>query len=700
MNSKTVLLIKKLMNGHPRKLKDLAEQLDISMRLVRYEMNEANAFLEKANFPILQYERSDGIRLILNEQQKAELVQKMASLDVYDYVLTSAERRCIMSLMMLANGNEPLTCQHFADRLGVSKSSIDKDMSLLKTDLLGSGIHLESKVAKGNTLVGDEQELRHYAVRLLEQHIDFAGLYLGGADSTNMVERLASDLFCDENLPEIFQLVRKMEERTLGKWLAYDSFRMLTLTLAVMLVRIRSAMTVETEPANIGLVKTTKEYVYAVQLAQMLQERFSVELPPGEIYALAILFASARYVIPEPYLKEDWVSVQMLIDRLVRGMSEEMEIDFVEDEEIYNALQMHLGPTVFRLKHGIPITNPNLSEIKKTYVECFAALEQVLKKLDSRLLDGITEDDIAYLVLHFCASIERRKRMKPVSRVAIVCVHGAGTANLLRELVCSKFKHIRVVATVTYTDMQLIENLDVDFVIASVPLPGCNVPWVQVDTIPTAENWEAIGRMSLKYGAIGQACQDGIRLFKDVMQTVQRHCDINDMDEFESDLAVCFETNGISLQVDRVQPALAQLLKPEKVLCHQTAADWEIAVSLACKVLEETGEVTPEFTRSAIQSVQNAGPYIVIMPGVALVHGEVGKGIKRLAMSLVTFEDGVCFHHPSHDPVYLVFCLAPTDSWSHIQALRDLLDLLNRVPVQVLCEVKSPQELCNYLKGS
>ena len=53
-------------------------------------------------------------------------------------------------------------------------------------------------------------------------------------------------------------------------------------------------------------------------------ERLSlIHISAGEVYALAILLAGAKYVTPEPYLKEDWAGVQVLLDRLVRGMSEE-----------------------------------------------------------------------------------------------------------------------------------------------------------------------------------------------------------------------------------------------------------------------------------------------------------------------------------------------------------------------------------------
>jgi len=47
LNSKTILLFRRLMDGQPHKLAELAEYLQTSPRLVRYEMSEAGAFLEK-----------------------------------------------------------------------------------------------------------------------------------------------------------------------------------------------------------------------------------------------------------------------------------------------------------------------------------------------------------------------------------------------------------------------------------------------------------------------------------------------------------------------------------------------------------------------------------------------------------------------------------------------------------------------------
>lgn len=699
MNSKTVLILKRLIDGRPCRIAELAECLEISQRLVRYEMAEANAFLEREGFPLLQNARSAGVKLTLEPSQRAELEAKLSNLDAREYVMTSEERCCVITLMFLASGGEPLTSQYFADQLGVSKSSIDKDMTLLKAELASKGFRLETKTRKGSTLVGDEQSLRQYGVHLLEQRLDFAKLYQGGDQSRDIVERWARHLFCGD-LTDVFQLVRSLEENTLCRWLSYDSFRMLTLTLAVMLVRIRGNRIILEEPATLRLVKTCEEYVYALQLAEKLQETFSIALPPGEVYTLAILLACIKCVPPESYRRDDWVGIQILVDRIVHDMSQELGVDFTGDEAVYDSLQSHLGPTVFRLRQGISISNPNLQIIKRTYTQCFNALERVIDHLRSDLLPNISEDEIAYLVLHFCAAIERQKRIQPVSRVAIVCMYGVATANLLREFVCTRFKNIRVVATTTHADLPSIESMDIDFIITSIPLPGCGIPWVKVETLPTAEDLETIGRMTLKYRDTECIRDSTADLFSGIMRAVDTHCDIKDMDALMKALSDCFEENGLPLRIDRIQPTLTQLLGPDKIRCRLHARDWEDAISQGCQVLIDAGDVTEAYTQSVTKSIRSAGPYMVIMPGVALVHSEVGKGILQLSAALVTFHEGVCFHHPSHDPVKLALFLAPVDSWSHIRVLHDFLNLLNSVSVEALCCAENPQELWNLLKGN
>jgi transcriptional antiterminator/mannitol/fructose-specific phosphotransferase system IIA component (Ntr-type) len=697
MNSRSIRIIKQLCSGQTCRIADLASMLGISTRLIRYEIEEANSFLTREGFCTIECDRL-GVSLPIPEQEKDHFQQWLAGLDVNDISLTAEERKTVMLVLLLSSPGY-LTSQYFADMLGVSKSCIDKDLSLLKTQVQNDGLQFLCKPGSGDRLRGEERKIRAICLNTIEQSLSFAD-YLSNEDyNPEYVERQVQKCFCDAWFRPLTEVIHDLEQR-LDKKLSYSSFRNLLLYLCVALTRISNKNFVTIEPENQVLLQATKEYKLAEEISEQIDHRFGVKIPVSEKCTFTVLLVGAKYSIPEPYMKEDWAEIQILTDRMIQAMSEKLSISFMEDEEMYTALQAHLGPMVFRLKNKVPALNPSLKQIKHTYENIFSALQSVIQSINSPLLAGIQEDDIAYLSLHFCASIERRERIFTISRVAIVCVHGVGTANLLKELVCSRFKSIRVVTTTTENDLTSIEMSDVDFVISSIPLAHCSSPWVKVNPILTDDDFCQIERMIAKYSSKSRPSNTSLNFFNEVVSTIEDQCVVDNMPLLIDSLIKCFEKAGISIKRSRVQPTLAQLLPPEKIKCRQVVSDWESAVRLAGSILLEAGDVTGDFVESIVKTVQSAGPYSVVSRGVALVHSEVGMGINNLAMSMITLQEPVPFHHPTNDPVKLILCLAPVDNSSHVSALEDFIEFLRGNDVDCICEETDPYILHEYLHRS
>lgn len=696
MNSRSIRIIKQLCSGHTFRIADLASTFGISSRLIRYEIEEANSFLSRKGFCTIECNRS-GVSLLATPEEMVKLQQCLAELSVNDISLTADERKAVICLL-LSSSSDYLTSQFFADTFGVSKSCIDKDLSLLKNQMKKKGLQFQCKPGSGNRLLGDERKIRSVCMDIIERNLSFSD-YLSNEDyNPEYVERQVQENFCDAWFHPLAEIIHDIEQE--WKKLSYSSFRNVLLYLCVALTRISHKKYVAVMPENQMLLRATKEYQIAEELSEKIRIRFGIQIPVSEKCTFTVLLVGAKYTNPEPYMKEDWVQIQILTDRIIRSMSEKMAISFYEDEEMYTALQAHLGPMVFRLKNNVPAINPNLKQIKQNYGDIFSALQAVIKTINSPFLIGIQEDDIAYLSLHFCASIERRERIFSVCRVAIVCVHGVGTANLLKELVCSRFKSIRVVAKTTENDLSSIELNDVDFVISSIPLNNCSSPWVKVNPILTEEDFCQIEKMIDKYSAKNRSSNASLTFFNDIVSTIEDQCEVENMSLLISSLIKCFEKAGILIRRNRVQPTLAELLPPEKIRCQQSASDWETAVRLSGSILLETDDVTQDFIESIVETVQNAGPYSVISKGVALVHSEIGYGVNNLSMSMVTLKDPVPFHHPTNDPVKLILCLAPVDNSSHVSALEDFIDFLRSSDVDCICEEKDPNILHKYLHRS
>lgn len=122
---------------------------------------------------------------------------------------------------------------------------------------------------------------------------------------------------------------------------------------------------------------------------------------------------------------------------------------------------------------------------------------------------------------------------------------------------------------------------------------------------------------------------------------------------------------------------LADLLTERTVRVGVEAKDWQEVVDIAGRLLLEDGSIEPSYIDAMREVIQSLGPYVVIAPGVALLHGRPQHGVKRICMSLVVLKTPVQFGHPENDPVTLAFALGGVDERSHLDALAQLATLLS-----------------------
>lgn len=104
----------------------------------------------------------------------------------------------------------------------------------------------------------------------------------------------------------------------------------------------------------------------------------------------------------------------------------------------------------------------------------------------------------------------------------------------------------------------------------------------------------------------------------------------------------------------------------------QRATGWEEAVKQAGELLERAGAINAAYTQAMIDMVKQLGPYIVVMPGVALAHARPEGNVSRDSIAIVTYPEGVSFGNPSNDPVYVVFAIAARTDQDHLTVFQAL----------------------------
>lgn len=144
---------------------------------------------------------------------------------------------------------------------------------------------------------------------------------------------------------------------------------------------------------------------------------------------------------------------------------------------------------------------------------------------------------------------------------------------------------------------------------------------------------------------------------------------------------------------------MSNIINPNNIRIKEPAADWEDAIRKAGAVLLSAGSITADYIEQMIQSVRDLGPYIVLMPGLALAHAAPSAAVIRTDIALITLASPVCFGS-ANDPVKIVLCLGCTDKTSHLESLSALAGmLLSETTVAELADAASAEAAAGILSG-
>jgi len=123
------------------------------------------------------------------------------------------------------------------------------------------------------------------------------------------------------------------------------------------------------------------------------------------------------------------------------------------------------------------------------------------------------------------------------------------------------------------------------------------------------------------------------------------------------------------------------------------ASDWKDAVRLSLKPLLDAGCVRACYAEGVIQNTLEFGPYYMILPGIALIHGRPDQGVRQSALAVTLFRYPVDFGSDS-GPVRLLIAMSAIDSDSHMEDMRTLsLILTDEALVEKVMTASSIEEI-------
>lgn len=141
------VLLQFLENTEPVTTKELANQQNVSVRTIKYDLDDIRLWLQERKHDLTS-KRSQGVWLELSDSERIKLKSELIEVDRLELFADQTLRLDRLSIHLMLT-NQAITSFELAERLMVSKDTILNDLEALEQQLNEQGITLERLPRKG-----------------------------------------------------------------------------------------------------------------------------------------------------------------------------------------------------------------------------------------------------------------------------------------------------------------------------------------------------------------------------------------------------------------------------------------------------------------------------------------------------------------------------------------------------------------------
>lgn len=615
-------------------IKKLSEIFKVSNRTIRYDLDYIEEWMKDLNINFIRKPKK-GIKISNINANKEKIREALSSFE--DRILSIQERRLFIMLKLFLTKNY-ITLQELADRLYVSKNTIANDIDYIDNLFEVNGIILHKRPRYGMCLDGEEEKLRNYFVNLVKS--DFQKDFLGNYGFYK--------LFDESKFKDTINTIKEHEIK-IGTQYTEESKKELLIYLLIAVNRIAMGRKIYYSKEMIDEYRSKVEFNIVKDLVVKLEEKYEITFTEGEIIYLMKIFLGAKrrsnIKYKDSYEKVDF-EVMSIIEGVVLDIQKTLGVDLSNDIEFINALRLHLQIAVYRLKNNLEITNPLTENIKYRNPFIFEASKKILGEYEKLIGKSFPDDEIAYVAMHIGAAFERHKQNGFMPKALLVCGMGLATSNLLKTRLNIMMPEIKLVGPVGVNECKkIIENENIDFVISTRETDIENTKVIIVNPLLENEDLNKIKTL----------------IFKNIKR---------------KQLMYLSKQNIYETQEKKV--FLKDMLKKDSVTLKYDCKNWREAIFAAADPLLKKGYIIEDYIRAMIEAVEKMGPYMVIIPGIALNHALAEKGVLKDCLSLLTLKETIDFGDKDSEPVKMIIVFGTNKSNKYFKILTDLIKVLEK----------------------
>lgn len=647
---------------------ELANENEVSIRTIRNDITEINTFLKHNSFCLIENIRNVGIWLDTSEEDIKEISNLLES--EQESIYLNKNMRLFNLMLEITIGSNFFVYEKERE-FSVSKSTLDSDMRDIRAIFKSYNLELISDSKRGIELVGSERTIR---TMIFDQIFENLGT-MDVLDTTKHTLPEFQVLFEFIPLKTIYKINNLYNELFL-KLNDYIYKEQSIIFMEIWIFRNRRNNRLDNKNDNFKIDAGNELILFIKNIISV----FNLKTNDKEIKY--IYFMLNTLLNKEETNPVDWINAQVFTIRLINHVEDKLSISFVEETEIlYERLLEHNLNLYSRIKNNIQIYNPLTDDIHKSYTQLFKIIEEF--SIDNLVLSNnkIKDDEIAFLVIHFLTAVSKKKQSEgSIYRAAVFCNYGLATGNLLAENLKQYFP-IDVIAVLSINDVNLLDKLEVDIAFSTSSIDIKSVPYLVIDPIINNENRKKVEYFLNKNIQYKKTIITNHNIaYNEVFTTIIKNIEsaYGEVDpELINKIIDSFDKNGLNINRKEIQPMIEDILLDDAILLDLNVNNWEEAISGVSEPLLHKNIIEDSYVDAMIDSVKEHGPYIVIGEHLALAHARPEDGVNELGLSVATLNPPIKFGNEATDPVEIIFCLAAVDSYSHLNIIKSLVNLLN-----------------------
>lgn len=428
---------------------ELAQQLNLSIRTIKYYIKELN-------------DEFDG-GIITSSQKGYTVKTPISKLLIQDIdIEDSPKDRQSKILIKILNSSDKFDLFDLSEEMFISYSTLQIELKKIKHQL--SKFDLDMQVKNNHIyIISTEKNKRKLISSLLynQSNIDF------------MNYATIQSLFPNIDVNYLKTIIISILEE--NQYFINDySLINFILHVTIMVDRIKHNNFTNYH----GEIPSVSESTYKIckLLSEKIEERFSITFSEFEITELVILLISRanqiNYDTTNLVKVQNYIGTEVstLVALILKKLNQIYFIKIEENSEFILRFSLHIKNLLIRASNNYLSKNPLVESIKIQAPLIYDISVTIASIIQEQTKLTINDDEIAYIAFHLGSLIETQKQLVTTLTAILYCPNYYQTAKTLATKLSEFFGKRLLIKDIVNEEESIPNPLDVDLIITTVPI--------------------------------------------------------------------------------------------------------------------------------------------------------------------------------------------------------------------------------------